>query len=119
MVCTLPAIASRIWVEQPYSDSTKKIIGKITLVLGAWDDGSVGKALITQAWGPQLIPRTHVKIWVCQWVPVISVLERDRQEESWGCWPVNIDKAASSKFSEGLFLKILVGKGGPENKFIG
>lgn len=84
MVCTLSAVASRIWVEQPYSDSTKKIIGKITLVLGAWNDGSVGKVLITQAWGPQLIPRTHVKIWVCQWVPVISVLERHRQEESWG-----------------------------------
>lgn len=84
MVCTLPAIASRIWVEQPYSDSTKKIMGKITLMLGAWDDGSVGKVLITQAWGPQQIPRTHVKIWVWQWVPIISVLERDRQEESWG-----------------------------------
>lgn len=84
MVCALPAIGSRIRVEQPYSDNTKKIMGKITLMLGVWDNGSVGKVFITQAWGPQLIPRTRVKIWVWQWVPVISVLERDRQEESWG-----------------------------------
>lgn len=70
--------------------------------LEAWKDGSVGKALAIQAWGPEYKPQ-YLGGGHCP--PIMPVVERQRQRDPEAHWPASLTKWARSRFNEGTCLK--------------